>query len=75
MYTTKSDISVIMTERQTHDLCTLALTKNEFGYQIDIRALEMDEIDPIEGGISLVGTRIGGLFEHTSELKAMKYDG
>ena len=33
----------------------------------------MDEIDPIEGDIGLVGAGLGVRFEHTSKLKLMKY--
>ena len=33
----------------------------------------MDDIDPIEGEIGLVGAGLGVRFEHTSKLKLMKY--
>ena len=42
---------------------------------MDLRDLEMDEIDPIEGDIHLVGSEIVDVFEHTYEFKVIKYHG
>ena len=51
-------------------MIVLAHTRYEFGYHLVLCAVSMDDIDPIEVEISLVG----GVLEHTSEFKVMKYD-
>ena len=66
--------SVRIPERYTRYLVVLDLTKDKFGYQMDLRAVAMDQIYTIEEDISLVGAGLGGGFGHTSELKVMKYD-
>ena len=40
---------------------------------MDLIELAMDEIYPIEEDISLAGAVLGGVFEHTYELKVIKY--
>ena len=67
-------ISLRITQRYTIDLIVLAHTRYEFGYHLVLCAVSMDDIDPIEVEISLVGAVLGGVLEHTSEFKFMKYD-
>ena len=74
VYTARSGQYVRIPEIYTHDLGVLASTKAEFGYQMDLCALSMDNIDQIEEEISLVGAGLGGGFDHTSKLKVIKYN-
>ena len=46
-------------------MIVLAHTRYEFGYHLVLCAVSMDDIDPIEVEISLVGAGLGGVFEHT----------
>ena len=71
---TRSGRSLRIPERYTFDLGVLAPTKDKFGYQMDINALAMVDIDPIEEEAILVVDVLVGGFDHTSEFKVMKYD-
>ena len=64
--------------RWLNDYAALALTKEEAGYQVNLRNIAKmefaEEEVTIDHELAGVGAGIGGGFSNTGELKVMKYE-